>query len=209
VTEALVDDQFPSAIRYLDELYRHFSNHHQNRFIPRFDLTEDDHFYYLCGELPGAKADYITIEPSNDHTLRIYGTIPRLNSGLPSPDQNSHTCKETEVQVNKVNDTVSSPPADKGTPFQSRHIRLPFHHHPVGDSREGNRSNTLLQPHQGILLSERLVGNFHRKFDFLMPVEEEAIKANLENGLLTLLLPKKVQCRDLDKPRTIPIVEIH
>lgn len=91
-----IDEQFPSAIRYLDELHRHFSNHHRfmNRFIPRFDLTEDDHFY--C-ELPGAKADYITIEPSNDHTLRIYGIIRRLNSGLPSPDQNSHTCKETEV----------------------------------------------------------------------------------------------------------------
>jgi hypothetical protein len=34
-----------------------------NCFIPRFDLEEDAHFYYLRGEIRGAKAEDITIEP--------------------------------------------------------------------------------------------------------------------------------------------------
>jgi HSP20 family protein len=205
-----IDHQLTPVISYLDELNRHFSpNHHHfmNCFIPRFDLTEDDRFYYLCGEVPGAKADEITIEPSNDHTLHIYGTTCRSNGVLIASQDTPE--QESNAQDVERDDAISSASADKGAEFQSRQVRLPFQHHTAGGSGRGNNSNASLQPHQGFILSERLVGNFRRKFDFPMPIEEEAVKANLENGLLSLLIPKKVQFRDMDKPKKIPVVEVH
>jgi len=39
-----------------------------------------------CGEIPGAKAEDITIVPTNDHTLVIYGVTQRP-SNSPGPKQ--------------------------------------------------------------------------------------------------------------------------
>jgi HSP20 family protein len=92
-------------------------------------------------------------------------------------------------------------------PAFTSHIRLPFHHSTTGTTQAGNTTKAPQQAGRGILLSERLIGNFHRTFAFPMPVVEEAIKANLEDGLLSLLIPKKVKCKDMDQVRRISIVQ--
>jgi len=211
-----IDHDFSPILRYIDELDRHFSHHHSfmNCFIPRFDLEEDDRFYYLCGEIPGAKADDIVIEPHDDHTLIIYGATHRPSTGPLGPKQNQIDGEHplpppTRVSGTKLTEEAEfdpSDPTDKPA-FTSRHIRLPFHHSTAdATTQAGNTPKASQQLGQGILLSERLVGNFHRTFAFPMPVIEEAIKANLEDGLLSLLIPKKVKCKDMDKVRRIPIV---
>lgn len=74
-----IDHEFSSAIRYLDQFDRHFSHRHRfmNCFIPRFDLEEDAKYYYLYGEVPGAKVENITIEAHGENTLVVYGRVPR------------------------------------------------------------------------------------------------------------------------------------
>lgn len=41
-------------------------------------------------------------------------------------------------------------------------------------------------------VSERSVGEFHRAFSFPSRVDQDAVKANLKNGLLNILIPKVV-----------------
>lgn len=47
-----------------------------NCFIPRFDLEEDSHFYYLYGEVPGAKVEDITIEAHGEKKPWSYTAAP-------------------------------------------------------------------------------------------------------------------------------------
>jgi HSP20 family protein len=209
-----IDHEFSPILSYMHELDRHFFHHHfMNCFIPNFDLEEDDSFYYLCGELPGAKAEDITIEPSNDHTLVIYGATHRPSTGhlsrkqdeiggehsvSPTQEVGTKFTEEAEVNTSVANDAPGSP---------SRHLWLPFHHRATGATQTEN--SVMASPHagQGNLLSERLVGNFRRMFKFPTPVVEEGIKANLEGGLLTVLIPKKATCKGMDKLRRIPITQ--
>ena len=42
------------------------------------------------------------------------------------------------------------------------------------------------------LLNERHIGEFMRSFTFPMEVDSDGMKANLSNGLLRIVVPKKV-----------------
>jgi hypothetical protein len=54
-----IDRDFSPILHYIDEFDRHFSRRHRfmNCFIPRFDLEEDAHNYYLYGDIPGASVN--------------------------------------------------------------------------------------------------------------------------------------------------------
>lgn len=41
-------------------------------------------------------------------------------------------------------------------------------------------------------VSERSVGEFHRTFQFPTPVDQDNVKASLKNGILSIVVPKKV-----------------
>ncbi|KAH8670148.1 hypothetical protein BGZ60DRAFT_406758 [Tricladium varicosporioides] len=84
-----IDRDFGPVINFVDEFDRHFSRRHRfvNCFIPRFDLEEDSHFYYLYGEVPGARVEDINIEAHDNHTLVIEGVTKRLGPPLPPHSQ--------------------------------------------------------------------------------------------------------------------------
>lgn len=42
-------------------------------------------------------------------------------------------------------------------------------------------------------ISERSVGEFHRSFNFPSRVDQDGVKANLKNGVLTVRVPKAVE----------------
>ncbi|KAF7164150.1 hypothetical protein CNMCM5623_008840 [Aspergillus felis] len=41
-------------------------------------------------------------------------------------------------------------------------------------------------------VTERSVGEFHRTFQFPTPVDQDSVKASLKNGILSIVVPKKV-----------------
>jgi HSP20 family protein len=53
------------------------------------------------------------------------------------------------------------------------------------------------------LLAERPSGRFHRVINLPTPLDAEKVEANLENGILTLYVPKAEEA----KPRTIKVVQ--
>ncbi len=52
------------------------------------------------------------------------------------------------------------------------------------------------------LLAERPSGKFHRVISLPTPLDAAKVEANLENGILTLMIPKAEEA----KPRTIKVV---
>lgn len=218
-----IDRDFNPIVNYIDEFDRHFSHRHRfvNCYIPRFDLEEDAHFYYLYGDIPGARVEDISIEASDNHTLVIEGQTLRAgppqsqsqgqSQGQQYPAQEPQGSPgEGEEPFVKVNVDDHSPPAPTthteiappqnpdaitAAPSHPHHNRHPSAYPPPPTSPGGNR----------ILLSERLVGSFHRTFGFPSAIQEEGIKASMENGVLCLVVPKREK-QEVKRGRKIPVV---
>ncbi|KAE8443909.1 hypothetical protein EG329_001219 [Mollisiaceae sp. DMI_Dod_QoI] len=237
-----IDRDFSPILNYIDEFDRHFSRRHRfmNCFIPRFDLEEDAHNYYLYGDVPGATIDAITIEAHSNHTLVIYGKTTRSGPPLPpnfqegpeSPSEGGefvkiqvedreHTSEVQSTEHKQPSGTEITPaqgqlqPANTGTPYypppptqpqSQQQAGHPHHERHRTFSSGGPETSHLATPNQPrILLSERLVGDFHRTFAFPLPVVEEGVRASLENGVLSLVVPKKEAGGEERRGRRVPI----
>jgi HSP20 family protein len=213
-----IDRNFNPILHYIDQIDCHFSNHHNwmNYFIPRFDLEEDDRFYYLSGEFPGAKAEDIIIEAQDGHTLVIYGST-HSHSLIPvssraeenQSDDNEHPApRPTRIPSSgNTKDTKAGPSGVDHLSTITSYSRHPHSFSPpdhVRHSKSGSKNGSH-QPSR-ILISERLVGSFHRTFTFSKSVREEGITTSLKDGLLSLQIPKE-ELKTADKVKRIPIVE--
>lgn len=265
-----IDRDFSPILNYLDEFDRHFSRRHRfvNCFIPRFDLEEDQHNYYLYGDIPGASVEDITVEAHDNHTLEIYGKTNRAgpqraedkgqegneDSGfvkvnVDDRESEHHERRENEPNSNRDRREENGPNSnqerreekDPNSNQERRDEKEPISAtpaaqtqtfppppteanpnppavaaHPQGRSIQGHPHHQRMRstlPHQPenpthkILLSERLVGEFHRTFAFPSAVREDGVQASMENGVLSLVVPKKEQdLKERDRGRRIPIL---
>jgi len=102
----------------------------------------------------------------------------------------------------RVRDESHNSVVHKPSPTSSH---LPMHHgHNVDHQNGAGMSHG--QAGMKVLLSERLVGDFNRTFAFPTPIVEEGIRATMENGVLSLLIPKRVKS-NREEGRRIPIVQ--
>ncbi|PMD62095.1 HSP20-like chaperone [Hyaloscypha bicolor E] len=189
-----IDRDFSPILHYIDEFDRHFSHRHRfvNCFIPRFDLEEDAHNYYLYGDIPGAVVNDITVEAHNNHSLVIYGKTLRPG---PGPREEDEVKGQEDPEFVKVMVEDHEHGQEMGMhPHHSRH-----------ETYTAAAGSQQLQSEHRILLSERLVGDFHRTFAFPQPVVEEGVKASMENGVLSLLVPKREKGEEVKKGRKVPI----
>jgi HSP20 family protein len=226
-----IDKDFSPILHYIDEFDRHFSRRHRfmTCFIPRFDLEEDAHNYYLYGDIPGANVNDITVEAHDNHTLVIYGKTVRPGPAPREDDEGKgkgdtefvkvmvedhehaqetgstdhkpavpiSSSEDQQAAVSPVGPSFPPPPTQ---PEQSMHP-----HHQRHSTYTGNTGSQHLQSEHRILLSERLVGDFHRTFAFPQPVVEEGVRASMENGVLSLVVPKREKGEEVKKGRKVPI----
>jgi len=181
---------FSPVLHYIHDLDRYFSHDHRltSSFVPRFDLEEDEMFYYLIGDIPGGRAEDITIEPNDDHTLIIHGVTGCFGFSL-----------EPLIGRKSQHNSNELPPAPIPLPPQG-HIRRGTTSY-IGDTdRPKERSK------KKVLLSERLVGDFRRTFTFPAPIVEEKVQATIKNGVLRLKIPKREKST-VEKLRKIPVAE--
>ena len=161
---------------------------------PRFDVREANDGYYLEGELPGAEQSDIEIEFTDSRTLVIKGKTTRAYQTHQSP---------TEA------DTESSIQSEVSTPKS--------YHATVEDTREDGDDAVMVEPATRVSsngenstlvkdkisslketddqfkyrVSERLFGEFSRTIHFPQRVNQDAVRANLKNGILSLVVPKE------------------
>lgn len=150
-------------------------------FTPKFDVRESNDGYHLDGELPGVSQDDIEIQFTDSHTLVIKGRSQRKLINTPDTPQTEGsvngdsgastkslqpTVEDEETENTTAKATTSKPPELVETERQS-------------DSREK------------YLVSERSTGQFHRTFTFPTRIDQEAVKAKLINGILSIVIPRE------------------
>ena len=161
------------------------SRHARRQFDPRFDIKETKESYSLEGELPGIDQKDISIEFSDEHTLTIKG-----HTGSPTQSGTLTETVETTEQASETNSvkshkaTVEDEEPANGSAAQA------------GESSEVAKTATpeaparAEQPQHQSWLSERHYGDFSRSFSFASRVDQEAVKASLKNGILSIVVPK-------------------
>jgi HSP20 family protein len=149
-------------------------------FAPKFDVKETQTAYELQGELPGIAQKDITIEFNDETTLTIKGhSEHRREQGTrPSPPSKG---EEEQQQLEGANTTSTG----EATNSSSTELTTS----PTIDKQQ------LLGKHEDkhpdtYWVSERSVGEFSRSFSFPNKVDQEAVKASLKHGVLSVTVPK-------------------
>lgn len=172
--------EFTPLFRFMDEYERAArqdfgpSLQKLRAFQPKFDVKEVQDSYELHGELPGIEQKDISIEWTDGNTITISGrTEQRSERGQPPQG-----LIEGEVSEKPKQPTVE----DEAETTSNGNTTVTK----TSDNKE------VAQPtEQGkYWVTERSVGEFHRSFSFPTRVDQDAVKASLKNGILSIVVPK-------------------
>lgn len=180
--------------RYLHAFNSHNTHGQASHDVvhPHFDLAESKSCYAVYGELPGLETDTVNVEV-NDHlfTVTVSGDLKR-----PLPPGANDAAPSNVGVVHK--DAQPSPPT-KTTTTEAESSK-------TGEATEEKSTET-----EGELrwhVTERRTGHFRRAFQFpIEQVDMSAIKASMQAGLLTILVPKKQGRSELAAARKVDVVE--
>jgi len=182
-------------------------------FQPRFDVKEIKDSYELRGELPGVDQKDIEVQFTDDQTLTIRGRSEResysgtapvethqhqeqLTSSTPAVDSDAvSTHSDSSYQKPSVEDengvsSGSATPA-QATPRESAAEQQQQETTGPQGVEQGTKV-TSQAPSPRYWVSERSIGEFERTFSFPSRVNQEAVKASLKNGILSIVVPKAV-----------------
>ncbi|KAK0656025.1 heat shock protein 30 [Cercophora newfieldiana] len=186
------DPGFTSLFRFLDDFdtYNRESqstgqqdgSHRRqaNRvFSPKFDIRETETAYELYGELPGINREQVSIEFTDPQTIVIRGRVERsYSSGTPSTSGAITEKGESHHAPHKV--TVEDEDSEKAKEQDETQV--------VKKSAQAHLAKPA--PNEKYWVSERSVGEFLRTFSFPTRVDQDAVKAGLEQGVLSIVVPK-------------------
>merc|ERR1712007_134991 len=170
-----VRHEFAPLLSLFDETFNEIqkaSRQARKQFNPRFDLKETKEAYSLEGELPGIDQKDLNIEFTDEHTLTIKGRTERhVESG-----RRAEASVEGEEKA-----AIEGAPASETSSVKS--------HQPSVEDEEPAKTEPE-QPQQQYWISERSVGEFSRSFNFPARVNQNAVRASLKNGILSVVVPK-------------------
>jgi len=163
-----------------DERPRQRGRHHATTaFNPKFDVRETDTAYELHGELPGIERDQVSIEFTDPQTLVVRGRTERTyTAGTPPAGLVEDG---TQSQASAAAITEKGEGEDAGSTKK-----------PSGGSADEPAApqEQAKAPFEKYWVQERSVGEFARTFSFPSRVDQDAVSAGLNNGVLSLTVPK-------------------
>ena len=175
-------------------------------FVPRFDVKEIGSAYELHGELPGIKQEDIDIEFVDANTLVIRGKTERhITQSNEDATVVEGPASSEPVVANNASEkpapsyekaTVEDDYVDAGAPAESAETSSKFDTSATNTSQAPDTQTVAIkpaEPNYKYWVSERSTGTFQRKFSFPGRVDQEAVKASLENGILSVIVPKAVR----------------
>lgn len=162
--------------------------------MPRFDVREVGSTYELQGELPGVKQGDIEIEFVDANTLVIRGTTEQ-RSTTTSEDSKStldsavadDTSEKSSTSYQKAtveDDYVDASAATEGSEKEDTTPTAPV---------KAAHAPKSAEPSYKYWVSERYSGQFERRFNFPGRVDQDAVKASLKDGILSVVVPKAVR----------------
>ncbi|KAH8690114.1 HSP20-like chaperone [Talaromyces proteolyticus] len=186
--------EFSSLFRLLDDYTDHITHRFNDSFFqgerpnqvtgfaPNFDIRETDDAYHLDGDVPGIEKDGLQIEFVDEKTLQIKGRTERsFSSGNPPAES---TTTVTDVNMGDAAENTNEPAAKTSDTTDATETTKAVAQ--PAESTEVENNN------ERYWVSERSVGEFSRTFSFPSPIDQDAVKASLKNGVLSITVPKKV-----------------
>ncbi|KAJ6025022.1 hypothetical protein N7540_005819 [Penicillium herquei] len=148
-------------------------------YAPAFDVREVSDSYYLDGELPGVGQNAIDIEFRDPQTLVIKGRSERnyQTTQPESPSNPEESPKRLRQPTVEDEDESDSNDSDTNTA--------------TSVSSSGSTKTPPQTPTSKYWVSERSIGDFERTFSFPTRVDQDAVRASLKNGVLSIILPKE------------------
>ena len=162
---------------------KHGFSHSVRAFSPKFDVREHEESYELQGELPGIEQKDIHISFADPHTLIVKGRVERDYSSEGSHQAQGRVTGEVTESSSSHKATVEDDPSELASNAnKERQVTGTPEHH----KQRGTQHSKLPK----YWVSERSIGEFHRAFTFPSLVEQDGVKANLKNGILSVVIPK-------------------
>ncbi|KAG6023320.1 hypothetical protein E4U40_004047 [Claviceps sp. LM458 group G5] len=165
---------------------------------PKFDVRETSDNYELHGELPGINKDNVHIEFTDPQSLVVRGRAERsYTSGTPPAgliDQPGNKGAITEggeggsshkATVEDEKDEPSGAAASsEGNKKEKKQQQV--------EKMDKKQQQQQQHSEHGVKywLSERSVGEFARSFNFPSPVDQDAVSASFNDGVLNIVVPK-------------------
>ena len=171
------NSEFAPLFRLLDDYNTTSSgwaNSAVRAFQPKFDVREHKDTYELQGELPGLDQKDVHIEFADPHTLVIKGRTER--------EYSSEGANEARGRI--TGDVTDASKGHKAT-VEDEGDEAPK---TTDVAKSSDRGVSKDRPRYWV--SERSVGEFHRAFSFPSRVDQDAVKASLKNGILSVTVPK-------------------
>ena len=164
--------EFAPLFRLLDDYDVHRGSSNSGfssirSFAPKFDVREVKDAYQLDGEFPGIDQKDISIEFTDPHTIVIKGRTERQYESGTTPTLEGSTQGRIEAPEDEEEHTTE-------TAVEKSSADVP----------------AKAQSQSKYWVSERSVGEFHRTFSFPTRVDQDAVKASLKNGILSVVVPK-------------------
>jgi len=180
-------------------------------FRARFDVRENGTGYEVEGELPGFEQENISIEVTDEHTLKVAGrqverkaenkATEALSEKLEGATLNeaekedhsdtaSHKSYQPTVEDDyedlgaETSSNVSAASEPKG---KEKAVETPG---PQQQAPTPVPQQQQQQPQDQNLLSERQHGSFERNFQFPDRIDATGVRASLRNGVLSISVPK-------------------
>jgi len=161
--------------------------HTPRSFTPRFDVTEATQAYELFGEVPGLEQKDLEIEFSDAQTLVIKGKVERPTTTTPAAQTTPQSEASDTASEKSHNVTVEDEYDEADTPLAT----------PASTATATNETEapaaaqkTEAAPKPKYWVAERRVGEFARSFSFAQRIDQDAVSANLKNGVLHVVVPK-------------------
>lgn len=176
----LFDEYDRQAFRDVD---RDFTNSIRS-FTPKFDVKETKEAYELHGELPGVDQKNVSIEWTDNNTLTISGKHEHVREEGQRPTAIEDDSEQKRIETSTSNNDTARQPRvedESAEPAKSTQVATQSQQQDVA------RNST---PKHKYWVSERSVGSFHRSFAFPARVDQDAVKASLKNGILSIVVPK-------------------
>lgn len=187
---------------------------HAPVFQPRFDVSEEKQAFHVQGELPGVEQNDIQIEFTDSNTILIKGRrVSERHSGNPARtpaedvkgkgkavENNTEAPAQTETDAQRASSPHQATVEDEDfvdvaetegqkTPASQETQQAAQPSTPAVQP-EAPKQPEPQQQSSKYLVRERSAGEFRRSFTFPGRVDQDAVRASLRNGILSVVVPK-------------------
>lgn len=180
---------FAPLFRLLDDFETHsrsnFNRPNGTKLIsPKFDVKELPEQYELHGEFPGLEQKNISLEFTDPQTLTVRAHQEYESSSGPAIEEPKASGAITDSAAHQP--TVEDANDEEGTVSKSTQPEASSQQ--VAQKSKGE--TVPAKPKEQYHVHERTVGEYYRQFQFPGRIDQDGVKASMQNGILSVIVPK-------------------